>query len=97
MKIPQFLGFLGGRPVCNILVASQPLVSVWELLMGVGGKMGKLPILLPLASSPSVLRGWEKAYRGEKVTLEKKGLGVTCILLGLVELVSVLSVRKDGR
>ena len=48
--------------------------------MGVGGKMGKLPILLPLASSPSVLRGWEKAYRGEKVTLEKKGLGVTCIL-----------------
>ena len=82
--------------MCNILVATQPLVSVWELLMGVG-KMGKLPILLPLASSPSVLRGWEKAYRGEKVTLEKKGLGVTCILLGLVELVSVLGVRKDGR
>ena len=45
MKIPQFLG-LGGRPVCNILVATQPLVSVWELLMGVG-EMGKLPILLP--------------------------------------------------
>ena len=97
MKIPQFLG-LGGRPVCNILVATQPLVSVWELLMGVG-KMGKLPILLP--ASPSVCER-EKAYRGEKVTLEKKGLGVTCILrahgtVGGWCLVSVRSVRKDGR
>lgn len=32
-----------------------------------------------LAASPSVCER-EKAYRGEKVTLEKKGLGVTCIL-----------------
>ena len=64
VKIPQFLGS-GGRPVCNILVATQPLVSVWELLMGVG-EMGKLPILLPppLASSQSIsLRGGKGVSR----------------------------------
>ena len=68
VKIPQFLGS-GGRPVCNILVATQPLVSVWELLMGVG-KMGKLPILLPRRLSPSVSEGkgvsWWKGHFGEE-------------------------------
>ena len=54
-----------------------------------------------LAASPSVCER-EKAYRGEKVTLEKKGLGVTCILRRtgrevVVCSVSVRSVRKDGR
>ena len=46
--------------------------------MGVG-KMGKLPILLPEQPVHQFPR--EKANLGEKVTLEKKGLGVTCILL----------------
>lgn len=47
--------------------------------MGVG-KMGKLPILLPEQPVHQFPR--EKAnLGGEKVTLEKKGLGVTCILL----------------
>ena len=68
VKIPQFLDS-GGRPVCNILVATQPLVSVWELLMGVG-KMGKLPILLPRRLSPSVSEGkgvsWWKGHFGEE-------------------------------
>ena len=45
--------------------------------MGVG-KMGKLPILLPRQPVHQFPR--EKAYLGEKVTLEKKELGVTCIL-----------------
>ena len=95
MKIPQFLG-LGGRPVCNILVATQPLVSVWELLMGVG-ENGEIAN----SSSPQSIsfRAGKKAYLGEKVTLEKKGLGVTCILPahGRGCTVSVRSVRKDGR
>ena len=46
------------------------------------GKWGNCQFFFPLlspAASPSVCEG-EKAYRGEKVTLEKKGLGVTCIL-----------------
>ena len=66
--------------------------------MGVG-KMGKLPILLPEQPVHQFPR--EKAnLGGEKVTLEKKGLGVTCILRvhgTQVAVVSVLSVRKDGR
>ena len=76
VKIPQFLGS-GGRTVCNILVATQPLVSVWELLMGVG-ENGEIAN----SSSPQSIsfRAGKKAYLGEKVTLEKKGLGVTCIL-----------------
>ena len=81
MKIPQFLGFLGGRLVRNILVATQPLVSVWELLMGnwENGEIANSSSPSPAAVHQCCER--EKAYRGEKVTLEKKGLGVTCILL----------------
>ena len=64
--------------MCNILVATQPLVSVWELLMGVG-ETGKLPILL-LLSPQSISwqvneeKGlWPRGIQlGEKVTLEKK-------------------------
>ena len=78
VKIPQFLGS-GGRTVCNILVATQPLVSVWELLMGVGENGEIANSSSPPAQSIS-FRAGKKAYLGEKVTLEKKGLGVTCIL-----------------
>ena len=76
VKIPQFLG-LGGRPVCNILVATQPLVSVWELLMGVG-KMGKLPILLPLQPSRSVSEPVKRRILVKRSLLRRKS--VTCIL-----------------
>ena len=95
VKIPQFLGS-GGRPVCNILVATQPLVSVWELLMGVGENGEIANSSSPPAQSIS-FRAGKKAYLGEKVTLEKKGLGVTCILPAHGRgTVSVRSVRKDG-
>ena len=62
--------------------------------MGVG-KMGKLAILLPRRLSPSVSER-EKAYLGEKVTLEKKGWGWALLAFCWAR-VSVRTVRKDGR
>ena len=62
--------------------------------MGVG-KMGKLPILLPEQPVHQFPR--EKANLGEKVTLEKKGLGALLAFCLHGTQVSVLSVRKDGR
>ena len=79
VKIPQFLGS-GGRTVCNILVATQPLVSVWELLMGVGENGEIANSSSPAAQSIS--------FRGKRRILVKrslwrrKALGVTCILVG---------------
>ena len=49
--------------------------------MGVGENGEIANSSFPPAQSIS-FRAGKKAYLGEKVTLEKKGLGVTCILRG---------------
>ena len=69
--------------MCNILVATQPLVSVWELLMGVG-ETGKLPILLLLSPQSISWQVKEEKSPWTHGILVKRSLlrrkSVTCIL-----------------